>query len=344
MFFVSRLLQTLRFSKDLMFHPSKATKRTAASYTELVSFLVLAYTPFMILFVLSLSISAPIIGVEISVAIPIIISAVIGILTAIIQSFIYAGIVHGIGRLIRIYKKPFINTMSAIVYSSYAPFAIIGWIIPIIMTFLLLQLPSIISDALLFGSFGYLIGLYGLMLLVGMIVWVWSVVILVYGLSNQQATTKLKGFVPILIVIALFAIPYMIIIYPLASADLSGILSLGELTSQVDYGSLDDNISSQSSLILACSYAYLKIQNVGENGIVISNYGNVPISDIVVYDQAGKAGGAVVGEIPYLEPTSNSIVNWSSGRNLSVIVEGICEENFVVGDSCSVGESCWNIE
>lgn len=184
MSFSENLRSVFEFAKDVSFHPKTATTQSSTT-KELVIFASVMILLYSVGYTLTTSILQSLIpditygsllgynGLSLE---SILLLIPVNFISSIIGLFVGVSILHGLNKIFRIYKKPIGNTFTAYVY-SFSPMGLIGWI------------PF-----------------------VGLISGIWSFIVSIYAISNQQEISAGKSllslFLPgiiIIVVIMVFA-------------------------------------------------------------------------------------------------------------------------------------------
>lgn len=184
------VVSAINFAKEVSFHPKTATKEQATQ-KELIMFAALMF----LFYSVGLGLSAVLVASLTDNELLLILAGVSGYTESLsgtgllllipinfvfgmIGLFIGAAILHGFNKLLRIYKKPLNNTFAAYTY-SLGPAGLFGWI------------P-----------------------LANIAVGIWSLIVSVYAISNQQEISFGKAllslFIPVIIIfgaLAVFLIP-----------------------------------------------------------------------------------------------------------------------------------------
>jgi len=90
--------------------------------------------------------------------------------------------------------------------------------------------------------------------------------------------------------------------------------------------------------LLDCAGSRLKVESVTGTGIIYSNPGVERITNITVYDQAGRN---LTYNASNLETGQIGNLSWSKGSNTSIFMRGICQDAIVVEGECKDGQICW---
>lgn len=190
MSFLQSVVAGIEFAKEISLHPKTATREHATS-KELVMFAALMLFFYSVGSGLLAMLMASLTGNEILLAFAgisgyaeslagggLLLLIPINFFSGIIGLFIGTAVLHGFNKLLRIYKKPLENTFAAYTY-SLGPMGLFGWI------------P-----------------------LVNIAVGIWSLIVSVYAISNQQEISFGKAlislFIPVIIIfgaLAVFLIP-----------------------------------------------------------------------------------------------------------------------------------------
>ncbi len=135
----------------------------------------------------------------------------------------------------------------------------------------------------------------------------------------------MKGLSPIVATIVLIA--FAVAIGGLVSIWLTGFAS-----------STTEFTSQRGDELTACAGARLQVDTVTSSGIIYSNPSSRTITNITVYDGAGRN---MTYNASNLVPGAVANVTWARGTNSSISLRGICENTIVVEGACKTGQSCW---
>jgi hypothetical protein len=166
---MSRFFEALRLAKEITFHPKEATKLAASNQKELWMYLLsvgLVYSVLygVVAYVMSFFLASDqLTGALLGASSYGLLQIPISLVSITVGVMIGAVILHAFGKLFGIYKKDLLKTTTAMAY-GISPLLFFGW-------------------------------LPGLNIVGG----IWSFIVQIYALSNQQGISKLKAFVSMLI-------------------------------------------------------------------------------------------------------------------------------------------------
>lgn len=135
----------------------------------------------------------------------------------------------------------------------------------------------------------------------------------------------MKGLSPIVATIILIA-------FAVAVGGLISIWVTGFATSTTEF------TSERGEELTACAGARLKVDIVSANSIIYSNPSAKIITNITVYDQAGRN---LTFNASNLSPGQVANITWAKGSNTTIFMRGICEGSVVVEGECKDGQICW---
>lgn len=224
-----------------------------------------------------------------------------------------AGIMHAVGRMLRLIGGRYNATFAALVYGA-TPGIMISWAATPLMW--------------VFGGVGGWI--------VSAATFIWGVTVGVTALENQHGIGPGRALV-------VYFLPVIMIVLVVAA---SSVYVTGYTSSQAGAqfsGQGTEEFESDSHLfegIEDCAAVRINVDSVDDGRVTFSNPTGAVITNTVLVDDFG---GSTNGTAE-LAPGETSSIDVTSVVGDSVTVRGLCNGRFVVEGACREGQVCWDVD